>query len=727
MRFETFEPRIVFDQSLSPGVEIAINHPANAESDLPSNIRFRPTAEDFHYSSENIDPASLDALIMATEAWAEDPIPVYTFPLDTNNLWRKPWYYNPVTVHPNGYIVAERIDGQVDSHSMVVVQKPRGSCHMEAGSYMRPNHHYRFSFDIRHPQTELSWLTTVNGHWSIVTQFWGPDTAGSGLNPPFSILTSVQNGVPYWSIANRGDANAETIRPYDEERFQFVPMENVGQWHSWDIEYVPSHQGTGLVRVWLNGELVADWVDVKSSYLAYLENQIIGPVNPMIGLYSNDVADGQQAHFDNITLQCSGIYESSIAGRITGAGNMEGMIVYATNDATGARYGVTTGETGIYTLELPQGVYSVTAVNQATGYQAVANNVSTFDRRSQVVDLNLSSVSAPPPPVLKTLSGDVTGDGKAEIIHFLEDGSWHVSTVDANGNPSGYVWTTWTTRTTWKDAMLGDFNGDGKQDVIARDTNNGNWWVGISTGASFRDVLWAKWTPTIEWLDVDTGDFNGDGKSDVVGRAATNGSWWVGESTGTGFSNNPWGRWSTAVPWDVVVGDFNGDGLSDIAGRAASDGTLWVGASTGSGFQNTYWGRFSNRVPWSDLMVGDFNADGRSDLVARVPTDGTWWVAESQGDKFFHRFFGRWNTATRWTDLQVADVNGDGRSDVVGRALSGNSWWIGRSTGDIFQDLYWGASWSQNIDWLVAIADDFDGDEQADLLGGSSSRWWLFR
>ena len=669
MNFETFEPRIVFDQSLGAAVEFELQTAVEAPDtlpDLPDDIQFRPTDQDFLYSSESVDPATLDELVAATQEWSESPRPIYTFDLTDDDAWRKLLNHNPVSIAAEGYIVAERIEAQPDMHTLLVVQRSQNACHTLGGTYTRPDHHYRYAFDIRHPETELSWLTTVEGHWSVVSEMWGPGSSGTGaLNPPFSIHTTVRDGVPYWTISSRGDSRVDTIRPYEEERVAYIPMDNIGEWQHWDIEYVPNHDGHGLVRAWLNGELVANWVDVKSSYLAYVNNEVVGPLNPAIGLYSYDPADGQEAHFDNISVSCSGAYESSISGRVVGTQELAGNIVYATNLATGERYGVETTPSGVYSLELPQGQYSVTAVNQDTGHQFSVENVSTLEVSSQVVDFDVNYIAPPPPTVVHTFSGDVTGDGAADIVTMMSDGAWHVSSLDANGTPQTDIWTTWSTGTQWHDVMMGDFNGDGLQDVVGRDSS-GRWWIGMSSGTHFQNQSWGRWTPDVEWLTVNVGDFNGDGKSDIVGRAASNGSWWIATSTGTKFQNTSWGRWTTSVDWQVVVGDFNGDGLSDIAGRASSDGTWWVGASNGHTFLNSYWGRFTTSVAWSEFQVGDFNGDGRSDLIARAESDGTWWVAESTGSNFSNRYYGRWLATISWADMQVADVDGDGLSDIVG-------------------------------------------------------------
>lgn len=728
MRFEACEPRIVFDQALGTAVEfvIAPPAPATASEPIPEDIQLRSSEEDFLYSSETVDANVLDAFIAATDAWAEDPAPIHTFSLSDDEAWHKIIFHNPISVHPDGYIVAERVQAQPDTHTLVVARRPGNECHLHNGLYLRPDHHYRYSFDIRHPETEASWLTTIERHWSVVTQLWGPASAGVGLNPPFSIHTSVQNGQPYWAISNRGDANLVTERPYDEERFQYVPIENLGEWHHWDIEYVPNHEGQGLVRVWLNGDLVADWVDVKSSYLGHVDGEVAGPLNPGLGLYSYDAADGQEAHFDNVSVQCSGVYETSISGRVTGGGELAGNLVYATNVDTGERFGVETGKSGVYAMELPSGTYTVSAVNQETGFQTHIDNVSTLEVRSQVIDLDVTTVVPQAPVLIQTLTGDVTGDGNADAVQFFDDGSWYVSSLGTDGQVTTERWTTWSTNTGWQDVMMGDFNGDNLQDVIGR-ADDGSWWTAQSNGQGFQNIRLGKWTPTVNWLHVNVGDFNGDGLSDIVGRADSNGSWWVAQSTGTQFNNTSWGRWTTLVDWEVVHGDFNGDGLSDIAGRASTDGTWWIGASNGERFLNSYWGRFSQNVPWSEFMAGDFNGDGRTDLIARAGTDGTWWVAESQGDRFLNRYFGRWMATIEWRDVQVADVNGDAVSDIVGRAASDNSWWAGQSNGERFQNQYWGTTWSNSVDWLAAFADDFDGDNTADLLGINTEALLLMR
>lgn len=734
MKFETFEPRLVFDQTLATAIQlnldtvVEVEAPAPETAEIPTDIDFHPIEEDFRFSSDDLDPAQIDDFIRTTEEWQENPNnSVYDWSIDEDNDWWKPYSYNPISVHGEGYLVAERITGQQDVHTMVIVQRPNSDCHTTDGHRLIIDDHYRLSFDIRHPASQEEFLSTLR--WSLVAQIWGPGTAGSSLNPPFGIYAMSTDGQPEWVIQSRGDSRLDTTRPYEEEREVRIPMTDIGEWHNWDVEYVPNSFGDGLVRVWLDGELVADWVDVKSSYhgVSSRTGETLGPISPALGNYSYTVGDGHEAHFDNVVMQCTGSYESSIAGRVTGVEHDAGNIVFATNQETGARYGVETEKNGVYTLAIPRGVYTVTAVDAVTGNQTYVNDLSTLGAPAIIADIEVE----PPPPApavaqeAQTFTGDVTGDGTAEIVNFLADGTWQVTDVSgATAETETSVWSTWSTDVEWNDVMLADFNGDGRQDVAGR-TTDGHWFVGVSTGSGFQNQHWGKWSAGVEWDTIQVGDFNGDNMADIAGRAASDGSWWVAESNGEAFLTTSWGRWSNDYEWEVVVGDFNGDGIDDLAGRNSADGSIWVGQSTGDRFVNEYWGRFSETVEWSEFQVGDFNGDGMTDIVARAKAGGTWWVAESTGDAFVNRYYGRWNTDVYWVDIQVVDVDGDGLSDIVGRAASDNSWWFGRSTGQEFQTQHWGSPWANNVDWSVAIADDFDGDGKSDLLGATSGDDWL--
>jgi hypothetical protein len=119
----------------------------------------------------------------------------------------------------------------------------------------------------------------------------------------------------------------------------------------------------------------------------------------------------------------------------------------------------------------------------------------------------------------------------------------------------------------WHDVRIGDVTGDGRADVVGR-TDGGDWWVGRSTGSGFVNEHWGYWPPNV-WSDVHLADVNGpDGsvKNDLVGRAH-NGQWWVAKSTGSSLGNEHWGTWSTGLTFGWTVAR---DGNPYTAGTGAN-------------------------------------------------------------------------------------------------------------------------------------------------------------
>lgn len=725
MRFEQFESRHVLTQLLGPAVPLNIDALAdtNASPPLPEAIQFRDTAGDFTYASSAMSPEAIDAFVASTEAWSSNVAAEGFHYLDDPDLsFRKGPNYQAPSIAPEGYIVAERFATDTNAHTMMNTRTAGTDCHHTSGMYTHQDHHYMFSFDVRHPVSEASWLS--QSHWGIVMQLWGPREPGeTPRNPPFAIYSRAVNGQPYWRISSFGDSRAITqTGDYEEHYGVEVPMGTIGEWHRFDVEYVPNPFGGGLTRTWLNGEIIAQWQGIKNNYHSMIEGHLSGPLNPGFGLYSNLPEDGMEVHIDNISLKCHGAFQTSIAGAVSGAADREGHLVYATNQQTGEIFGDYTERFGVYALNVPPGTYTVTTVHRDTGGRTEVRNVSTLEASSLV---NIA-ITDDPVAVADgvTLTADVTGDGKTDIVNRVADGSWQVSVANGDGTYSTSRWSGWSTNVEWRNITTGDFNGDGKQDIVGQVTD-GNWWVAISTGTGFQSTFWGRWSTQVEWLDTVVGDFNGDGMSDLAGREASGGNWWVSQSLGNGFGTSHWGRWSSSVVWtDTSVGDFNGDGLDDIAARVASDGNWWVAISRGDEFMNDHFGAWSTVVTWSDINVGDFNGDGLSDIVGRT-NDGNWWVAESTGTRFFNRHWGSWTTAVNWTNITVADVNGDDTPDLIGQVASDGSWWVAQSTGREFFNYFWGVIWDHDEDWLVVSGDDFDGDGKADLLGATANEWRL--
>jgi spore germination protein YaaH len=223
--------------------------------------------------------------------------------------------------------------------------------------------------------------------------------------------------------------------------------------------------------------------------------------------------------------------------------------------------------------------------------------------------------------------------------------------------------------------LSGDVNGDGKADLIA--VNNGESFVLTSSGTGFNAPNQSSTGPFYGAVGTFLADVNGDGKADLV--AVNQSSVWVMLSQGTYFG--PPTQWSNGLFYGAVttlVGDVSGDGKAEVI--AVNRDATWVIGSTGSGF--------GAPVKWSSqpfygarmTMAADVSGDGKSDLLAI--NNGDAWVMTSTGSAFSTPV--KWSS-TPFYGMQATltgDVNGDGKVDLV--AVNGIGVWVETSNGAAF-------------------------------------------
>ncbi len=313
------------------------------------------TAE-FNFDSDDINAAEVAALNSGDLRISEF------------NEWYKPIVNNDPEFNAAGQLVARRTRQDTDLHTMYVARVLDTQCFGAEGLYTLPDNHYTYSFDIRFPETERSWLSDHN--WSVVSQLWGPRESGEvALNPPFSIHTTSVDGQPYWAVSIRGDSRRlSTTRDYDHSELFRIPFNGgIGDWHTWDVELVIDPFGGGLMRAWLDGELVAEEVNVQTGYHAFIGGEPSGPLNPAFGLYAPLVGNQMEAHFDNISISCSSNFDRSIAGRVNSL--QREPTVTAVNRGTGQRFETEASSAGVFALNVPAGIYDVSARDSVTGNQ----------------------------------------------------------------------------------------------------------------------------------------------------------------------------------------------------------------------------------------------------------------------------------------------------------------------------------------------------------------------
>jgi hypothetical protein len=225
------------------------------------------------------------------------------------------------------------------------------------------------------------------------------------------------------------------------------------------------------------------------------------------------------------------------------------------------------------------------------------------------------------------LVGDFNGDGRSDIVHVVE-GADYVNVWLSNGDGTFAVnsfrpWPGYAMPNgLW---LVGDYNGDGRADIVhaVQDTDYVNVWISNGDG-TFSVSSFSPWSgyaiPNGLWL---VGDYNGDGRSDIV-HAVQDTDYvnvWLSNGDGT-FSVNSFNPWpGYAIPNGLwLVGDYNGDGRSDIV-HAVQDtdyANVWLSNGNGTFAVNSFspWPGYA--IPNGLWLVGDYNGDARSDIVHAV-------------------------------------------------------------------------------------------------------------
>ena len=363
---------------------------------------------------------------------------------------------------------------------------------------------------------------------------------------------------------------------------------------------------------------------------------------------------------DNVGVTAYRVYASTDPAVPVTSGNLVG-----TTTATTYRHGPLPANTTRY--------YRVVAVDRA-GNAGPASGVVNARTQARIVS-------------------DVNGDGRDDAVLFTQGPDADVFTAQSTGAAFGpAVKGHDFFSVNGEIPRTGDVNGDGRADIITFTRGSAaDVYVALSTGTGYG--------PSAKWHDFfavdaeypEVGDVNGDGLTDIItftrGSAA---DVYVALSTGTGFG--PGVKWHDNFAIGAehpAVGDFDGDGRDDIAtftGGAQAD--VYVALSSGAMFVQDGWLWHGNFAVGSELAgTGDFDGDGRDDVVAFTRgAAADVFVSLSDGGRFvqnawkWHDFFGLDGEAPG-----LADVNGDGRADILAFTLAATGdVWAATSTGSAF-------------------------------------------
>ncbi|MGC4897580.1 DUF2961 domain-containing protein [Micromonospora sp. DT31] len=355
------------------------------------------------------------------------------------------------------------------------------------------------------------------------------------------------------------------------------------------------------------------------------------------------------------------IYASRTPGVVITAANLVG-----TTRATAFRHGpLPAGQTRYYRVVAVDGAGNTAAPSVEVSATTRARNTSDAngDRRDDAIDF--------------------TRGPAADVYTSLSDGTRFV--------PDGRIWNDFFA----VDAevpLTGDVNGDGRADIITFTRGDAaDVWVGLSTGSGYAaGVKWHDFFAVGSEIPA-VGDVNGDGRTDIITfTRGDSADVYVALSTGSGFG--PGIKWHDHFALGnefPAVGDVDGDGRDDIVTfTRGSAGDVFVSLSDGTRFVEDGWKWHDSFALGNELpALGDVDGDGRDDIVTFTRgSAGDVFVSLSDGTRFVQNAWKWHDNFAVGDDLPgVGDFNGDGRADVVRftRGLTADVY-VSLSTGGLF-------------------------------------------
>jgi len=280
-------------------------------------------------------------------------------------------------------------------------------------------------------------------------------------------------------------------------------------------------------------------------------------------------------------------------------------------------------------------------------------------------------------------TGDVNGDGKADIVATLQDATFTgcqnntVAVLEGLGNGKFKTAAYYPTGATAQEGIvyLVDVNGDGKLDIV---TENFDGTISVllnkGTGTYSAGTLvtaMASINALPNYLTF--ADFNGDGKMDIAVATAGNVSAvYVLLGNGNGTFGAPIQTATPYYPVTLAAADFNKDAKADLLVTTTANGCTnndrGYAFLKGNGDGTFTSGSINCLLYQRPLIpvVADLNGDGNLDVVipyeGGIPTGPA--VLQGNGDGTFTslpNFYAGDNSGS----AVVADFNGDGMPDIA--------------------------------------------------------------
>jgi hypothetical protein len=381
-------------------------------------------------------------------------------------------------------------------------------------------------------------------------------------------------------------------------------MDQVHSWRTtYGADYVcllrrgPASNVAGLAYVMSN---------VSSSFSTYAFSVVADNYATGNYAFAHEIGHNLGCMHDRANSSSSGAYSYSYGLNFNGTNNV--------NYGTVMCY---PGQRVLY-FSNPDVSYQGTATGIASGSSSANNALTITNTRTTAASLGVAGDAF--------AVGDISGDGKADIVAAGLDGTVNVWTM--NGATRSAVSTLAPTFTggAWTLKGSGDLDGNGTADLVFVSGSGQIWvWMMNGTAVQSRSILPISYT-TGYWSLVTVGDLDGNDRADLIFRGA-DGRIWVWFMNGTSRVSAPILNLAyTAAYWTIIcAGDLDGDGRDDLVFRGA-DGRIWIWFMNGTSRTGAFVLQNVSYTTgyWTISSAGDLDGDGMADLVFRGADARLW-------------------------------------------------------------------------------------------------------